>query len=54
MIPSKTINTIGLVHKLKNHKPISALLTIYKVLLRPRLDYGDIMYDEAYNTSFHQ
>ena len=29
-------------------------LTIYKACGRPRLDYGDIMYDEAYNASFYR
>ena len=30
------------------------LLTIYKPFIRPHLDYGDIIYDQAYNASFHQ
>ena len=30
------------------------LLTIYKSFLRPQLDYGDIIYNQAYNVSFHQ
>ena len=34
--------------------PRSALLTIDKSFIRPYLDYGDIMYDQAYNASFHQ
>ena len=28
-------------------------MAIFK-LLRPHLDYGDMIYDWAYNTSFHQ
>ena len=31
-----------------------ALLTIYKSFIRPHLDYSDIIYDQAYNLSFHQ
>ena len=27
---------------------------MYKALVRPHLDYGDIIYDEAYNETFHQ
>ena len=23
-------------------------------MIRPHLDYGDIIYDQAYNSSFHQ
>ena len=33
-------------------KPIilrAALLTIYKSFLRPHLDYGDVIYDRAFN-----
>ena len=28
---------------------MSALLTIYKSFVRPRLDYGDVIYDQANN-----
>ena len=34
--------------------PRPALLTIYKSFIRPHLDYSDIIYDQAYNLSFHQ
>ena len=27
---------------------------MYKALVRPHLDYGDMIYDEAYNKKFHQ
>ena len=38
-----------------NILPRSALLTIYKIFIRPHLDYSDIIYDRAYyNASFHQ
>ena len=30
------------------------LITMYKALVRPHLDYGDMIYDEAYNERFHQ
>ena len=29
-------------------------MTIYKAFVRPHLDYGDVIYDEAYNKTFHQ
>ena len=29
-------------------------MTIYKIFIRPHLDYGDINYDQAYNASFQQ
>ena len=31
---------------------MTALLTIYKSFLRPHLDYGDVIYDHAFNESF--
>ena len=34
--------------------PHGPLLTIYKTFIRPQLDYGDVIYDQHYNTSFHQ
>ena len=30
------------------------MLAIYKSFIRPHLDYGDIIYDQAYNVLFHQ
>ena len=46
--------TIGLLRKLQKVLPRSPLLTIYKSFKRSHLDYGDIIYDQAYNVSFHQ
>ena len=54
MILNKVNKTIGLLRKLHNILPRSALLTIKKSFSRPHLDYGDIIYDQAYNASFHQ
>ena len=50
----KTVNrTIGLIRKLQNVLPRISLDTIYKAFFRPHLDYGDILYDQAFNNSFH-
>ena len=38
--------------KLSNVSPRSAL--IYKAFVRPHLDHGDKIYDEACNASFHE
>ena len=54
MILNKVNKTIGLLRKLHNILPRSALLTIYKSFIRPHIDYGDIIYDQTYNASFHQ
>ena len=29
-------------------------MTMYKAFVRPHLDYSDIIYDEAFNETFHQ
>ena len=54
LIVNKINNTIGLLRKFQNVLPRKSLLTIYKSFIRPHLDYGDIIYDQSYNTSFHQ
>ena len=51
---NKISKTIGLLQKLQNILPRLALLTICRCFIRPHLDYGDIIYDQAYNLSFHQ
>ena len=46
--------TIGLLRKLHNTLPRLPLLTICKSFIRPHLDYGGVIYDQACNVSFHQ
>ena len=46
--------TIGILRKLYNILPRSALLTLYKSFMIPHLDYGNIIYGQAYKASFHQ
>ena len=53
-ILNKVYKTIGLLCKLQNILPREPLLTIYKSFVRPHLDYGDVIYDQHYNNSFHQ
>ena len=38
--------------KLYNFLPRQALVTTYKAFIRPNLDYGDVLYDQAFNNSF--
>ena len=54
MVPTKINNTIGLLRKLQNLLPRDALITIYKVFVRPHLDYGNILCDQVFNLSFQQ
>ena len=53
-IVNKINETIGLLRKFQNFLPRKSLLTLSKPFIRPHLDYGDIMYDQTYNTSFLQ
>ena len=50
---NKTNKTIGLLRKPSNLLPRQALVTIYKAFVRPPLDYGDVLYGQAFNNSFH-
>ena len=43
---------MGLLPKLTNLLPRQDLVTIYKVFIRPHLDYGNVVYDQAFNNSF--
>ena len=46
--------TVGLFRKFQGILPRTSLITIYKSFARPHLDYGDIIYDQTFNESFHQ
>ena len=52
-ITRKISKTMGLLRKFQQILPRSSLLTIYKTFIRSRLDYADIIYDQAYNSAFH-
>ena len=45
---------MGLICKFEPILPRFSLLTIYKTFVRPHLDYGDMIYDQTYNASFHR
>ena len=40
-------------HKALRKLSRQTLVTIYKAFVRPHLDYGDVLYDQAFNNSFH-
>ena len=46
---NKVKKTIGLLRKFQQILPRQSLITIYKSFIRPHLDYGDIVYDRAFN-----
>ena len=49
---SKVNKGISVIKKLRYTLPRKSLVTIYKVFLRPLIDYGDIIYDQPNNDSF--
>ena len=53
---NKVDKTIGLLRKLQNLLSRSTLITIIRTLyfVRPHIDYGDILFDQTYNTYFHE
>ena len=53
-ILNKVNETIGLLRKLQSILPREPLITIYKSFARPHLDYGDAIYYQHHNNSFHQ
>ena len=57
-IMSKVDKTNGLLCQLHAAFPRPSLgfthPSIYKAFIRPHLDYGDKIYDQAYKESFHQ
>ena len=50
----KTNKTIGLLRKLQTLLPRALLITIYKSLIRPHLDCGNMINDQTFNMSFQQ
>ena len=48
---NKVSKTIGLLRKILQRPP---LIAIYEIFIRSHLDYKDVIYDQAYNVSFHQ
>ena len=54
LVFSKIKKPIALLCKLQCLISRSALNTIYKIYARPRLDYGDVILEETYNSSSYQ
>ena len=50
---TKVNKAVGSFHKLQKTLPRQSLLTTYKAFIRPHLDYGDAIFDQSYNVSFH-
>ena len=48
---NKTICHLG---KLRNLSTKTTLITICKAFIRPHMDYGEVLYDQAFNNSFKE
>ena len=53
-ITQKISETIDLLRRFQPILPRSSLLTICKTFIRNQLDFADVIYDQAYNFSFHE
>ena len=53
-ILNKVNKTIGLLPKFQLILPRHSLIKIYKTFIRRHQDYDDVIYDRAFNESFHQ
>ena len=50
----KANKSVGLIRKLRNFLPRATLIAIYKAFIRPHLNYGDALYDQAFNNSLKE
>ena len=53
-ITQKTSKTMGLLRIFQPILPRSSLLIIYNAFIRSQLDFTDVIYDQVYNSSFHE
>ena len=53
-VQNKVNKTIKLIPKIQNTLPRTSVTTILKSFIRPHQDCGDIISDQAYNTSLHK
>ena len=51
---NKVEKAIGLPRKFQQSLPKQSLIKIYKLSIRPHSGYVDIIYDRAFNESFHK
>ena len=45
---------VSVIRKLSKILPLNALIIMYKSFVRPRLDYGDVLYDQPNNENLYQ
>ena len=45
---------MSLLRKFQQVLPRSSLITIYNAFIQPHLDFEDVVFDQAFNNTFHQ
>ena len=50
----KAVKSISVIKKINIILPRSSLITIYKLFIRPHLDYGDVIYDQPSNNGLSE
>ena len=53
LVYSEVRKTIGFLRNLNSILPRAASVTIFKAFVRPYLDYGDVLSDQAFNSAIH-
>ena len=48
---TKSSKSIAVIKRLRNFLPRKSLITIYKTIIIPNLDYGNILYDQPNNAT---
>ena len=51
---TKTSKGVAVTKRLRNFLPRKLVITIYKAIIKPHLDYGGILYDQPNNVTFCQ
>ena len=46
--------TMEVLRRFRQILPRSSLLIIYEIFIRSQLDFADVIYDQACNSSFHE
>ena len=54
VITTKVNKTTIIIQKLQTVLQRLVLMTIYKAFVKLQIDYGDVIYNEAYNETFNQ
>ena len=51
-IEKQDMKQVGLLHRLQSILPLTSLLTIYKLFIRPHVNFGDVIQGQPLSESF--